>query len=338
MVRDPVPAEIEKEIKQGRIAPFYLFYGANEFEIEKSLERLKETIPESARAFNMEVFYGGECNPSEVVNRARSVPFLSSKRLIIVRRCDDFGAGGVDEFLPYLAAPVESTCLVLVCTKPDFRKELFRIFRAAGKALHFEELREHQVPQWIARTTVELGFRIEPEGALFLQQVTGNDPRDLYGELEKIRIRYGGESVGLEEVKETVSRHRSFTIFELVDRVSKKECGAALVALNRFLEEEDKRGGPLRLMVMLNRQLRLLLQTREILQKEGKKREVEEMLGQARHKAGETMAQAKGWSLKELRRGLAMLYEADGQLKTGSAPKLVLENVLLGLCSRSGRR
>ena len=338
MVGDPVPAQIEKEMKEGRLAPFYLFYGSNEFMVERVLEKLKRLIPESARPFNMEVCYGGECVPSDVVSRARSIPFLSKQRLVIARRCEDFKAEALDQFLPYLNDPVESTCLVLVCSKPDFRKEPFRSIRAAGRAVHFEELREHQVPQWIQRTAVELGFKMSVESALYLQQVTGNDPRDLYGELEKVRLRYGGKSVGLEEIRDTVSQHRSFTLFELVDVISRKKCGPALVALNRYLEEEDKKGGPLRLLGMLNRQFRLLLETREILEKEGKKGDVERMLGHARHKAGEYMAQAKGWSPAELKKALAMLYEADGQLKTGSAPKLVLENVLLGLCGRSSRR
>jgi DNA polymerase III subunit delta len=338
MVRDPAPAEIEREIKQGRLAPFYLFHGANEFTLEKTLERLKETLPETARSFNMEVFYGGECEPADIVSRARSVPFLAKNRLLIVRRCDGFSAEALDQFLPYLKNPVESTCLVFVCTKADFRRELFRTIRASGRAVHFEELRDQQAPQWIARTAVELGFRMDAESASYLHHVAGNDPRDLYGEIEKIRIRYGEGPVGLEEVKGMVSQHRSFTIFEIVAVVSKRDSGAALVALGRFLEEEDKRGGPLRLLGMLNRQFRLLLQTREVLDNGGKKREVEELLGQARYSAGELMSQARGWSLEELREAIAMLYEADGRLKTGSAPRLVLENVLLGLCSRCGRR
>jgi DNA polymerase III subunit delta len=338
MVRDPVPAEIEKEIKQGCLAPFYLLHGANEFILEKTLERLKGTLPESARPFNLEVFYGGECEPSDVMSRARSVPFLARNRLIIVRRCDAFGVEALDQFLAYLKSPVESTCLVFVCTKADFRRELFRTLRALGRAVHFEELREHQVPQWIARTAVELGLRMDAESASYLQQVAGNDPRDLCGELEKIRIRYGEGSVGLEKFKGMVSQHRSFTIFELVAVVSKRDSGAALVALSRFLEEEDKRGGPLRLLGMLNRQFRLLLQTREVLDNGGKKREVEELLGQARHSAGEFTAQARGWSIDELREALALLYEADGRMKTGSSPRLVIENVLLRLCSRSSRR
>jgi DNA polymerase III delta subunit len=45
------------------------------------------------------------------------------------------------------------------------------------------------------------------------------------------------------------------------------------------------------------------------------------------------MNHAEHWSLEELERGLHLLYEADGWLKSGSRPKPVLERVVISLCS-----
>jgi len=337
MTRDLAPAQLEQALKKGQIGPFYLFHGPNEFLVEKALEGLKEKlVPESARAFNLEIFYGGESDPSDIVSRARSVPFLAAKRLIIVRRAESFGSEALDRFNPYLENPADSTCLVFVCTKADFKKEIFKTIRSAGRAVHFEDLRERQVPEWIKRTAAELGLKMELQSAIYLQEVAGNDTRDLHGELEKIRMRFGEKSVTLDEVKDTVARTRSFTIFELMDFISKRECGPALAALSRFLEEEDKKSGPLGFLGMLNRQIRLLLQTKDVIVRGGKRRDVEEMLGKSRFKADEYLSASKRWSIEELKNGLALLYEADGQLKKGSTPRLVLDNLLLNLCSRSG--
>ncbi|PKN62882.1 MAG: DNA polymerase III subunit delta [Deltaproteobacteria bacterium HGW-Deltaproteobacteria-15] len=339
MPRDLAPAQFEQALKKGQIAPFYLFHGPNEFLVEKALEGLKEKlVPESARAFNLEIFYGGESAPADIVSRARSIPFLATRRLVIVRRAEAFGAEALDRFNPYLENPAESTCLVFVCAKADFKKGVFKSIRAAGRAVQFEDLREPQVAPWIKRTAAELGLRMDLETCLYLQQVTGNDTKDLYGELEKIRMRYGKNAVTLEEVSDTVAHTRSFTIFDLMTLISKRECGPSMAALSRFLEEEDKKSGPLRFLGMLNRQMRLLFRTKEIVGKGGGKREVEEMLGRARLSADEFLSAAKRWSLEELRKGLALLYEADGQLKRGSSTRTVLDNLLLRLCSRSGLR
>lgn len=335
MSRDLVPTDIEQATKKGRVAPFYLFYGPNEFLMEKALEGLKTLIPEPARAFNLEIFYGDEAEPSEILTRAASVPFLASSRLIIIRRAEGFTTEELEHFVPYLKHPAESTCLVFVSTKADFKKGFFKAIRSAGKAVYFENLKDSQVPQWIRRVANELGLKMDLQSCLYLQQVTGNELKDLKGELEKVRIRFGAGSVTLEQVKETVSHHRSFTIFELVGLVSEKKCGESLVALARFLQEEDKKYAPLSLIGMLNRQIRLLFQIKASLERGGKKREVEEILGNARFSANVFLTLAAQWSFEELRRGLEVLYEADRQIKTGSSAKMILENVMLRLCSQA---
>lgn len=332
MVRGLLPEHVDRAIEKGQPAPFYLFQGPNTFLMERALEKLKKALlPDSARDFNMEVFYGGESTPAEIVASARSIPFLATNRLIIVRRTESFRADELGHFLPYLENPVKTTCLVFIAAKGDFKKGFFKTLKSAGRVVSFEELRESRIVPWLREAAAELGLKLNPRACLYLQQVVGNNLADLYGELEKIRVRYGGEAVGMEELKDMVIHSRSFTIFELVNVVSRKDHGAALAALNRFLEEEDKKNGPLRVIGMLNRQLRLIWETKAVLERGGKKAAVAERLGAARFSADEFLVFARKWSAEELERGLAHLYRADGLLKSGSPGKLVLENLVLSL-------
>jgi DNA polymerase-3 subunit delta len=333
--QDLSPADVARALEQGRPELVYLFHGPNEFMMERALLRIREAlIPESARAFNLEIFYGGESEPAEILTHARSVPFLAERRLLIVRGTERFREEQLGPFLSYLEKPVETTCVVFVCVKADFKKRFYKALRSAGRAVSFEDLKGDRIQQWIRRTATELGFKIHPQACLYLQQVAGDSLRDLYGELEKLRIRYGTAEVGVEEVKELAIHSRSFTIFELMNRVSTKNCAASLGALSRFLQEEDKKSGPLQVLGMLNRQMRLLWATREILDKGGKRKDVAEKLGPAGYWAEEFISSAKYWSVKELERVLGLLYQADGLLKTGAPARLVLENLVFNLCAR----
>jgi DNA polymerase III subunit delta len=335
--RDLSPADVAGALEQGRTAPVYLFYGPNEFMMERSLLRMRETlIPESARAFNLEIFYGGgESEPADILTRARSVPFLAERRLLIVRGTERFREEQLEPFVSYLEKPVESTCLIFVSLKTDFNKRFYKALRSAGRAVNFEDLKEDRIPAWIRRAAEELGFNMSLQACLHLQQVVGDNLMELYGELEKLRIRYGGAAeVGVEEIKELAVHSRSFTIFELMNRVSTRNGAASLAALGRFLEEEDKKTGPLQVLGMLNRQIRLLWTTRETLDRGGKRKDVAEKLGRVGYRAEEYISSARHWSVKELERVLALLYQADGLLKTGSPAKLVLENLVFNLCDR----
>jgi DNA polymerase-3 subunit delta len=337
--QDLSPADVVAALEQGRIEPLYLFHGPNEFLMERALLRLRETlIPESARAFNLEIFYGGESDPADIIAQARSVPFLAQRRLLIVRGTEQLREGALEAFLSYLDKPVETTCLVFVSFKTDFKKRFYKALRSAGRSVHFEDLKEDRIPSWIRKTAEELGLKMPLQACLYLQQVVGDNLRELHGELEKLRVRHGAAEVGVGEIKELAVQSRSFTIFELMNRISRREGAASIGALGRFLEEEDKKSGPLQVLGMLNRQMRLLWTTREVLDKGGKRKEVAERLGPAGYWAEEFITSARQWSVKELERALDLLYRSDGFLKTGSPAKLVMENLVIDLCTRRGLR
>jgi DNA polymerase-3 subunit delta len=335
MARDSSPEDVLKSLEKGQLAPFYLFYGPEEFRLEKVLDRIRnDFITASARDFNQEILYGGEkTDPAEIISRARSLPFLTGSRLIIVRRTENFSTGELETFLPYLEKPADTTCLIFIASKTDFRKSFYKRIKERGRGVNFTKLRESQVVPWIRGTARELGLRIDGQASAYLHQIVGNNLRDLYGELEKLRLRYEEEMVGVEEVKGLAIHSRVYTIFELMNKVSEKNCPDSLAVLNRFLEEEDKKDAPLRILGMLNRQIRIMWQTKSILSKGGQIREVAKKLGLPDFSARDFAKHTQCWSIEELERGLHLLYETDGLLKSGSRPKPVLENLVFTLCA-----
>jgi len=335
MAGDLLPEDLLKSLANGQLAPFYLFYGPEEFRLEKVLDRIRnDFIPASARDFNQEIFYAGEkTDPAEIINRALSLPFLAGSRLIIVRRTENFRTRELETFLPYLEKPADTTCLIFISTKTDFRKSFYRRIKEQGRAVNFTKLRESQVVPWIRGAARELGLKIDGQACAYLHQIVGNSLRDLYAELEKLNLRYGEEMVGVEQVKGLAIHSRVYTIFELMNKVSEKNCHESLAVLNRFLEEEDKKDAPLRILGMLNRQIRIMWQTKSILSRGGEIREVAKKLGLPDFSARDFARHVQYWSTEELERGVDLLYRADGLLKSGSRAKPVLENLLFALCA-----
>jgi len=333
MAGDLLPEDVLKSLEKGQLAPFYLFYGPGEFRLERVLDKIRDTfIPESARDLNLEIFYGDDADPANIINGAQTLPFMAQNRLIIIRRIENFSADQLEIFLPYLERPAESTCLIFVSSKTDFKRKFYGRIRALNRAVNFGELRENQVIPWIKHTAKELGLKIDGHACAYLQQIVGNRLRDLYSDMVKLQLRYGAMVVGVEQVKELAIHSRIYTIFELMNLVSVKDYSQSLTVLSRFLEEEDKRDAPLRVIGMLNRQIRLLWQTKSILARGGKTKDVAGKLGAARFSASDFVKQSKHWSEEELERGLSLLYQAEGHLKSGSRAKPVLENLILSLC------
>ena len=330
---DLQPEKVLTALEKGRLDPYYLFYGLDEFRLEKVLDKIRnDFIPESARDLNLEIMYGDSVAPADVISHARSMPFLAANRLIILRRTEKLNAANLELFLPYLEQPAETTCLIFITSKTNFNTKFYKMIRAAKRAVNFVPLRENQVMPWIKRMAKSLDLQIDGQACSYLQRVVGNNLRDLYAELEKLGIRHGRNPIGVDDVKALVIHSRIYSIFELMDNVSERKPAASLAVLDRYLAEEDKRSAPLQIIGMLNRQLRLLLQTKVITEKGGGTKDVAKRLHLIPFSAGKFTAQAKKWSEKELEDGLRQLYGADGLLKSGSRSRPVLENLIVSLC------
>jgi DNA polymerase-3 subunit delta len=333
MSGDLRPEEALDQIGKGRFSPYYLFYGESEFLLEKVLETLIErAVPQTARDLNFRVFYGDdEAAAGDALDTARSLPFLSDRRLLVVRRTEKIGAARLDGFLPYLEDPVPSTCIVFVCGKPDFKRKFYQRIRQAGCAVHFARLQDRLLVPWIKKMAKDLGLEMEPEACLYLQQMVGNRLRDLYSELEKLSIRFGRARVGTEEVKALAVQGRSYTVFELVDAISFKKCGEALKVLSRFLEEED-REGVLKVLGMLNRQLRLLWDARALSESGSSPGVVAQKLQLYPSFGKKLVDQSKLWRPEAIEKGFELLYAADGRIKSGAPGPEVLSQLCLDLC------
>ena len=280
----------------------------------------------------MEICYGGETRAVEVINRAQTIPFLSSNRLIILRRADAYNAEQLNKFLPYLEKPVDSTCLIFLSEKTDFKKKFYKAIRGAGYSVNFSELRMNQVIPWIRNMAREMNLNIDLNGCAFLQEVTGSRLREIHSELEKLKLSYGDKSIGEKEVKDLAINSRMYSIFELMNAFSEKKTAQALSVLSRFLEEEDKKSAPLQIIGMLNRQLSLLWQVKTLAVKGESANMIASKLGIAPFSAQNFLKDCKRWTPEELEAGIKLLYETDRFLKSGSRPKPVLENLFLSLC------
>jgi len=333
MAGDLRPEDVIKALERGKLAPFYLFYGPNEFIMERVLGRIRnEYIPENARDFNLEMCYGGESSPTDVVNRAQTFPFLASNRLIIVRRAETYKADQLIKFIPYLEKPIDSTCLIFLSAKTDFKKKFYKAIRASGYAVNFMELRINQVIPWIQNAAREIGLNIDRNGCALLQEVTGSRLREIYSELEKLKLSYGDMKIGEQQVKELAINSRMYSIFELMDALSEKKVAQTLSVLSRFLEEEDKKSAPLQIIGMLNRQVGLLWQVKTLAEKGEGVNGIASKAGIAPFSARNFLKYSKKWRSEELERGVKLLYKTDRLLKSGSRPKPVLENLVLSLC------
>ncbi|MCZ7681032.1 MAG: hypothetical protein M5U28_20495 [Sandaracinaceae bacterium] len=123
--------ELIAEAREGRFGPVYVLYGTERFLIERATSLLKRAaVGDGIAGFNDDLFHGNAgLSAQRVIAAARTLPMMASARFILVRDVDAAPAEEIEALAAYVAAPVDTTCLVLTASKLDKRSKLAK---AAG--------------------------------------------------------------------------------------------------------------------------------------------------------------------------------------------------------------
>ncbi len=184
------------------LKPVYLIFGPEQLLLDQGVNRLKKRLVDATDAdldFNLDMFDGENTEASQIIAAANTLPFMSERRLVIVRNADKMPADGLGELADYSADPNPDTILVLVATK--MAKNL-RIYKAIDKLKGVAEYKapaKRDYPKTVVGMFAERGRKVGLEAAEVLVRAVGLDLQKLSVEIDKV-IAFTGEET-------TLSRH-----------------------------------------------------------------------------------------------------------------------------------
>jgi len=328
-------------IKRGVISPVYIIYGEEPYLQEQLVAAFKAALltPDLA-AFNLEELDGEKCSPAQVAESANVLPVFAEKRLVFVKNPAFLQSGkkesseGSSEnersLLNYLADPLLSTCLVFLVNGPvDKRRKLVKAAEKAGQLIELNPPKGAELTQWIREEAEQQGMTIEPKALEYIVLNASGNLRHLKNELEKLCLYSLPERViKLETVQKLLTRSSEGNIFAMVDSLGQKKGEQALQELGNLLDEGEP---PVRILFMIARQFRSLLQVKELEHKGFTEKQITADLGLHPFVTGKLLRQSRNFGFTELEKALALLLEGDVALKTGSSPRLTLEQLILKL-------
>jgi DNA polymerase-3 subunit delta len=198
--------------------------------------------------------------------------------------------------------------------------------RRRGFVKLFELPQDRHLPSWIDRRAQAKGANLSSEATRLLAVLVGTDLRLLDQEIDKLYLYAGERQITTQDVRALVSRARQESIFDLVDCVGRRETDRALVLLHRMLDAGE---APLYLLAMLARQIRILIQVKDL---QGRGLGKNEIAGELRlhpYVVEKGMAQAWNFSLSQLEAAHHNLVETDWAIKTGGLEDLVALDLLV---------
>ena len=323
---------LERHLDRRQLRPLYLFFGEEEFLMERALRRLARVLTEESGEAPLRVVQeASEVSLEDFLAQARMAPLWGSGQLLVLRRVETYDKKTLAPVTSYLEHPAPRSLVVLTAPSLKSREvEKHAVFGRLHKdeaALGFFRLREGELLPWLAQEAQRLGKTLTPAAAQRLVEMVGDNLAELTQELNKLALFAGTEAtLTPQQVSQLASHSRSYNIFALVEALGETAVPRRLAALDHLLDLGEP---PARILTMLARQLRLLVRYKETaphispadLSKQLKLPSgLVKRLGQ----------QAQSFSLNALRSHLELLHQADLSLKTSTTnPRVWLEWTLI---------
>ena len=331
----------------------YILSGQDDFSLNQSLEKIKGDVgdPEALTA-NMTVLEGSQVTVDQLRSVCEAAPFLADKRLVIIRgliqrwqtpdRPGRQGRGrkstsqpdGHEALFTYISTIPDSTILVLIEDEIKSTNPLFRALSSNANVQSFPLIRGDKLKQWVQSRVKKEGGNITPEAVDLLTRLVGSNLWIMSSEIAKLALFTAEKRISEEDIKLVVGYTQQTSIFAVVDAIIESKTRTASQLLQKLLNEG---ASPSYLLVMLTRQLRLIVRTRDIQTVRMSPNELRNRLGlTSEFVARKTLEQARHYSLPRLKQVYQQLLETDLAIKTGKyEPELALHILVAELCQRS---
>jgi len=323
---------VAEQVRRGEIATVYCLYGEDEYRREQALNQLLDVLlSKDARDLNLDQIRPGEAGTRSILGSAQTLPFLASRRVIVIRGVEELSREQQEELLIYLNDPCPTSCLVLTARRLDLRTRLAATIQKTGVVLRFDRLEADSLKESLLIAAHEQGVRLQPGAIDLLMALVGDDFRQLIYNIEKVALFVGErEEISANDIEAMVGETRVRSIFQLTDAVSGGNLDLSLRCLTSLLESGEE---PLAIIGMLARQIRLLVRAKALHEQSAPVSRLTREFNLPPRVVAALAKQSASRSWRQLSAALQSLSGADVSIKTGraAAPE-VLTGLVWNLC------
>ncbi len=326
---------IDEDIKTGQFKNVYLLYGTEDYLKQQYKRKLKQALSKPDDTMNVTCREGAHINPLELIDLAETMPFFADYRLIVVED-SGFFESSCDELASYLPELPASTVMLFVESKIDKRSKMYKAASKSGSAIEFGEQKEPLLTRWILGRLKKENKKITQSVLQLFLSKTGTDMNIIDKELEKLLCyTLHKEVIEAADVEAICTEQVSNRIFDMVNAIGKRDQKQALSLYYDLLSLKEP---PMRILYLIIRQFRILLDLKSMNQKGLDAKTMASKASIPPFAVRRSLDQAASFSEKELRQALNDGAELETAIKTGKmTDQIAAELLIIRYSSRNDR-
>ncbi len=185
---------------------------------------------------------GDQAAIAEVLDELKTAPFLTDRRVVMVKNAEGFISRNREALEHYFDKPSPTGVLVLTVGSWDSRTRLAKKLPSVGKLIAVASPKRQDLPRYLIQYAKQTcSKRLEPAAAELLVESAGEELALLHGEVEKLALLARDEkAITSAHVEAIVGHNRVFGAFEVIDAMIAGQIMHAVERLrNMFAEDRN---------------------------------------------------------------------------------------------------
>lgn len=321
--------------------PIYYYWGDDEFSLAKAVDSLRSrTVDPNWASFNYTQYPPDRPDTIiEALNQAMTPPFGCGDRLVwladttLGQNCSEELLAELERTFPTL--PENSVLLLTSRSKADGRLKSTKLLQK------YADIREFAlIPPWetsklvqqVQKVAQEVGLKLTQSSVNAIADAVGNNTRQLYNELTKLRLYAGDTTKPLDvDIVARLVEANAQTSLDLVKAISTGDTAKSLTLVAQLLNRNEP---ALRIVATLVGQFRTWLWVKIITETRERDRQV---IAQAAEISNPNRVyflqqEVQFLGVQQLASTLPVLLELELSLKQGKEEMTVLQTKVIELC------
>lgn len=303
-----------EDLKSGQFNKVYLLYGEEAYLKKQYRDKLRNAMISPDDTMNYAYYEGKGVNPKEVIDLAETLPFFAERRLIILENTG-FLKNATPELADYIKEMPDTTAMIFVEEEVDKRGKLYKAIQSKGRAVELGRQDEASLIRWIAGSIKKEGKKVTEQTVRHFLSKVGEDMENIQKELEKL-FCYTLEKdvITVQDVEDICTTQITNQIFDMVNAVAEKQ---QRKALDYYYDLIALKEPPMRILFLLVRQFKLLLEVKELDKRGYARKDIASKTGLMPFVVGKYQEQAKAFRRSELREIIECGVDFEESVKTG---------------------
>ncbi len=313
----------------------YVIVGKDTALLNSSCEKLLETLLEPQQR-NTGLFSPDPdaLSPSQVFDELRTLPFLTEKRVVLIKNAGKFISDNRKMLETYFENPSDTGILIMSVSSWNGNTNLAKKLKKTGKLINANPPSASQMPKRLMDYAKEAhSKKLNYNDARLLIDFLGDSLTQLYAEIDKLAIyAHDKNDITADDITKLTGHNRLFNCFEVINSCLRKNIPKAVRQLRKMFAED--KSAEYTAVGAFAYQFRKMFNAKVMLEKGAHPAQIANQLNIWSNKDAFFGLLSK-LSLRRIAYFITRLAETDFKIKTGRTnPQAAIERLVLKLAAR----